>query len=250
MREARIKIPKLAIAIAIIFIAVIATIVIIKSHPTEFPISSLERLTIEERTEKIINYLEEIDSNAKSTETNNPDINSIPLDQYIAYALEYSYNENDQPELSAKKIKKFLESTFDISFKTADINGVGISPLLLDKNVNHDPVSQIYTLNPSTDKRIIADIPVTKYFLKEIHTNEDQTIYTATYDKYTAKSPYDILPHANGEGVRDYLDGKGKIKSLKDSITKSAAEKLGDPVKQTTIEFVLKDKKLLIKSIK
>ena len=251
MREARIKIPKIAIAVAIILIAAITAIIIIKTRPTEFPVSDLERLTLEERSEKIISYLEEIDGNAKSTETNNPNINSIPLDQYISYALEYSYNENDQPELSAKKIKKFLESTFDISFKTGDINGVGISPLLLDKNVNHDPVSKIYTLNPSTDKRIIADIPVTKYFLKEIHTNEDKTIYTATYDKYTAKSPYDILPHLESmEGVNDYLNGNGKIKSLKDSITKTAAEKLGNPVKQTTIEFVLKDKKLLIKSIK
>ena len=251
MNQVRIRIPKLAIAIGIVLILAIASIIAIKTIPTEYPLSELESLAMEERTGKIINYLEEIDGNTKSTETNNPDVNAIPLDQYIAYALEYSYNENDQPELSAKKIKKFLESTFDISFKTEDINSVGISPLLLDKNVNHDPVSQIYTLNPSTDKRIIADIPVTKYFLKEIHTNKDKTIYTATYDKYTAKSPYDILPHLESmEGVNDYLNGNGKIKSLKDSITKSAAEKLGEPVKETTIEFVLKDKKLLIKSIK
>lgn len=248
--EARIKIPRLAIVVAVLLVAAIAGIIVVKSQPTEFPVSDLERLTLEERSEKIINYLEEIDGNTKSTEANNPDINNIPLDQYIAYALEYSYNENDQPELSAKKIKSFLESTFDISFKTNDINDVGISPLLLDKNVTHDPVGQVYTISPSTDKRIIAGIPVSKYFLKEIHTNEDKSIYAATYDKYTINSPYDILPHLEStEGVNDYLNGNGKIKSLKDAITKTAAEKLGEPVKQTTIEFVLKDKKLLIKSI-
>ncbi|MBR5418836.1 hypothetical protein IK110_01120 [Candidatus Saccharibacteria bacterium] len=245
--EARIKIPGLAIVVAALLIAAIAGIIIVKSQPTEFPLSSLESLALTERTETAINYLEEIDKDSETFDN----LADYPLDRFIAFALEYNYNENDKTEITVKQIKKLIESIFDITLKTEDINNVGISPLLLDKNVNHDPVSQIYTLNPSADKRIIADIPVTKYFLKEAHTNEDKTIYTATYDKYTAKSPYDILPHLESmEGVNDYLNGNGKIKSLKDSITKSAAEKLGEPVKQTTIEFILKDKKLLIKSIR
>ena len=103
--EARIKIPRLAIVVAVLLIAAIASIIIVKSQPTEFPLSNLESLALTERTETAINYLEEIDGNTKSTGTNNPDINNIPLDQYIAYAHEYSYNENDQPELCAKKLR-------------------------------------------------------------------------------------------------------------------------------------------------
>ncbi len=245
--EARIKIPRLAIVVAVLLIAAIAGIIIVKSQPTEFPLSSLESLALTEHTETAINYLEEIDKGSETFDS----LADYPLDRFIAFALEYNYNENDKTEISAKQIKKLIESIFDITLKTDDINNVGISPLLLDKNVTHDPVGKVYSIQPHTDKRIIADIPITKYIENKTFTNKDKTAYTVVYDKFTAKSPYDILPHLESmEGVNDYLNGNGKIKSLKDSITKSAAEKLGDPVKQTTIEFVLKDKKLLIKSIR
>ncbi len=244
MKEVRFKFPKLAIACVLVIAVAIATVIVAKSQPTEFPVSDLERLTLDERSENVVAYLEEIDRKDESAK-------EASLDRYIAYALEYSYNENDKASLTATEIKDFLETVFDKEFKADEINEVGISPLLLDKNVHHDPVSQIYTLNPHTDKRIIADIPVTKYIATNIYTNKDKSIYTIVYDKYTAKSPYDILPHLNGStGVKDYLDGKGKIKSIKNAIDEASAKATVTPEKQTTIEFVLKDKKLLIKSIK
>ncbi len=245
MKEVRFRIPKLAIACVLILAAAITAILIIKNQPTEFPVSGLEQIALEERTAKTINYLEEIDRKDE-------DANNQSLDRYIAYALEYSYNENDKASLTTAEIKDFLESVFDRQFSPDELNNVGISPLLLDKNVSHDPVGQVYTLNPHTDKRIIADIPVTKYIATKIYTNKDKSVYTITYDKYTAKSPYDVLPHltGSGAGVNDYLDGKGKIKSLKDAIDEDGAKAITTPEKQTTIEFVLKDKKLLIKSIK
>ena len=204
MKEVRFRIPKLAIACVLILAAAITAILIIKNQPTEFPVSGLEQIALEERTAKTINYLEEIDRKDE-------DANNQSLDRYIAYALEYSYNENDKASLTTAEIKDFLESVFDRQFSPDELNNVGISPLLLDKNV-----------------------------------------YTITYDKYTAKSPYDVLPHltGSGAGVNDYLDGKGKIKSLKDAIDEDGAKAITTPEKQTTIEFVLKDKKLLIKSIK
>jgi hypothetical protein len=244
MKEVRFKIPKLAIACVLVLAAAITAIIIIKNQPTEFPVSDLERITLEERTATTVNYLEEIDRKDESA-------NEQSLDRYIAYALEYSYNENDKASLTATEIKDFLESVFDKQFNSDDLNNVGISPLLLDKNVHHDPVAQVYTLNPNTDKRIIADIPVTKYIATNTYTNKDKSVYTIVYDKYTAKSPYDVLPHLNGgTGVKDYLDGKGKIKSIKDAIDEESAKAITTPEKLTTIEYVLKDKKLLIKSIK
>lgn len=244
MKEVRFRIPKLAIACMLVLAIAIISVVVIKNIPTEFPVSSLERLALDERSEKVVSYLEEIDKKDEN-------VAEAPLDRYIAYALEYSYNENDKASLTTTEIKDFLESVFDKQFNSDDLNNVGISPLLLDKNVHHDPVSQIYTLNPNTDKRIIADIPVTKYIATNIYTNKDKSVYTIVYNKYTAKSPYDVLPHLNGgTGVKDYLDGKGKIKSIKDAIDEESAKAITTPEKQTTIEYVLKDKKLLIKSIK
>lgn len=243
--EARIKIPRLAIIVAVLLIAAIAGIIIVKSQPTEFPLSSLESLALTERTETAINYLEEIDKGSETFDN----LSDYPLDRFVAFALEYNYNENDKTEISAKQIKKLVESIFDITLKTEDINNVGISPLLLDKNVTHDPVGKVYTINPPTDKRIIADIPITKYIENKTFTNKDKTAYTIIYDKYTAKSPYDVIPHASGEGVKDYLEGKGKIKSIKNTITKDNATEIVAPAKQTTITYVVKNGKILIKSI-
>ena len=244
MKEVRFRIPKLAIACILVIAIAIATVIVAKNLPTEFPVSDLERITLEERTATTVNYLEEIDRKDESA-------NEQSLDRYIAYALEYSYNENDKASLTTAEIKDFLESVFDRQFSPDELNNVGISPLLLDKNVHHDPVAQVYTLNPNTDKRIIADIPVTKYITTNIYTNKDKSVYTIVYNKYTAKSPYDVLPHLNGgSGTKDYLDGKGKIKSFKDAIDEESAKAITTPEKQTTIEYVLKDKKLLIKSIK
>ncbi len=244
--EARIKIPRLAIVVAVLLIAAIAGIIIVKSQPTEFPLSSLESLALTERTETAINYLEEIDKDSETFDN----LADYPLDRFIAFALEYNYNENDKTEISAKQIKKLVESIFDITLKTDDINNVGISPLLLDKNVTHDPVGKVYSIQPHTDKRIIADIPITKYIESKTFTDKDKTVYTIIYDKYTAKSPYDVIPHASGEGVKDYLDGRGKIKSIKNTITKDNAAEIVAPAKQTTITYVVKNGKILIKSIK
>ncbi len=244
MKEVRFRIPKLAIACMLVLVIAIISVVVIKNIPTEFPVSSLEHLVLNERSEKAVSYLEEIDKKDEN-------VDEAPLDRYIAYALEYSYNENNKASLTTAEIKDFLESVFDKQFNSDEINNVGISPLLLDKNVHHDPVAQVYTLNPNTDKRIIADIPVTKYIATNIYTNKDKSVYTIVYNKYTAKSPYDALPHLNGgTGTKDYLDGKGKIKSIKDAIDEESAKAITTPEKQTTIEYVLKDKKLLIKSIK
>ena len=249
MNQVRIRIPKLAIAIGIVLVLAIASIIIVKSIPTEYPLSELESLALNEKSSKAINYLEEIDNGDEIDQSDN-NILSYSLDRYIAFALEYNYNENDKTEISVKEIEKLLESIFDADFKTEEINGVGISPLLLDKNVTHDPVGQVYSIKPQTDKRIIADIPVTKYIENKSYANRDKTTYTVIYDKYTAKSPYDVIPHTNGEGVKDYLEGKGKIKSLKNIIDKEAAEKITQPAKQTTVSFIVKDGKILIKSIK
>lgn len=252
-REARIFKPRFIAGILLIAIIAIAIATIFIPKQTEFPLSELERISLEERSAKAINYLEEIDKNEAFDNGNesNPIVNDYPLDRYISYALEYSYNENDKSELTVKEIKKFLESTFDAEFSEEAINGVGISPLLLDKNATHDPVGKIYSIKKDFDKRQIADIPVSKYIIKNSYTNKDKSIYTIVYDKYTAKSPYDILPHISGGAeVKAYLEGKGKVISLKNTINADNVKDITSTEKETVVEYVLKDEKLLIKSIK
>ena len=244
--------PRNIISLALVAIIIVAGAIIFSSKQTEFPLSELERISLEERSAKTANYLEEIDNSEESSKdaAHNPIVNNFPLDRYIAFALEYNYNENDKTELTVKEIKKFLESVFDGEFNEKDINSVGISPLLLDKNVSHDPVGKTYSIKKDLNKRQIADIPISKYIIKNSFTNKDKSVYTIVYDKYTAKSPYDILPHIDGANTKDYLEGKGKVTSFKNAINSDNAKSITNPEKETVVEYVLKDGKLLIKSIK
>ena len=50
--------------------------------------------------------------------------------------------------------------------------------------------------------------------------------------------------------ISDYLKGKGKITSVKNAINEEATKKLGAPVKQTVITYTLKNRKIVIKTIK
>ena len=251
-REVHVIRPRFIVGVLLIAIiaGAIATIFIPKQ--TESPLSELERISLEERSAKVVNYLEEIDKLDEFDKDNeqNPLVGEYPLDRYITYALEYSYNENDKSELSVKEIKKILSNTFDFEFNEEAINNVGVTPLLLDKNVNHDPSTKTYSIKKDFDKRQIAAIPVSKYIVKDSYANKDKSVYTIIYDKYAVKSPYDILPHIDGSDTKDYLEGKGKIAAFKDAITAENAKEITNPEKETTVEYVLKEGKLLIKAIR
>ncbi len=251
-REVRFINPRIIIGAVLIAIIVIAGSIIFAPKPTEFPLSDLERIMLDERSTKTVNYLEEIDmlGEIDKDHPSNPIVNEYPLDRYVAYALEYNYNENDKTELTTKEMETLLESIFDIDFDEEQINSVGISPLLLDKNIGHDPVSKVYSINKNYDKRQIANIPISKYIKKNAYTNKDKTVYTVVYDKYTAKSPYDILPHIEASGTKDYLEGRGKVSIIKNAINADNVKDITNPEKETTIEYVLKDDKILVKSIK
>ena len=244
--------PRNIVGLALVAIIIVAGVIIFSPKQTEFPLSELERISLEERSAKAANYLEELDRNEEIDKdaAHNPIANDYPLDRYIAFALEYNYNENDKTELTVKEIKKFLETVFDGEFDEKDINSVGISPLLLDKNVSDDPVGEVYSIRKDFDKRQIADISISKYIIKKSFTNKDKSIYTIIYDKYTAKSPYDILPHIDGANTKDYLEGKGKVTSFKNAINSDNAKKITNLEKETIVEYILKDNQLKIKSIK
>ena len=57
MKEVRFRIPKLAIACILVLAIAIISVVVIKNIPAEFPVSGIERLTLDERSEKIVSYL-------------------------------------------------------------------------------------------------------------------------------------------------------------------------------------------------
>ena len=251
-REVRIKtILKFALTAVI---AAVITFVIIKITTPERQATILEQNAVKDFSTKVMSFMEEIDfdtSDIDQDNQSNPIVNGYPLDRYIAFALNYSYDRNDKSELTTDEIKELIASLFDIELNPDQINGVGITPLLLDKHIGHEPVSGIYSIRKDYNKRDIAAIPVSNYILDNIKVNSDNTIYTVTYKKYTAKNPYDILPHANSNAkVNEYLNGKGKISSIKALITADNADSIVSSEKQTTVEYIVKDDSLRVKSVK
>ena len=252
-REAFITKQRLIIGAILVAVITIAIVIIAIPKQSEFPLSDLERISLNERGEKISNYLEKIDITKKdeNIDSNVPIINGYPLDRYISYALEYSYNENDISKMSVKEIKSFLETTFEGDFDEQAISEIGISPLLLQENINYNPVDAEYTVHRDYDKRQIASIPVTKYIAKNSYADKDKKVFTVVYDKYTAENPYDVLPHLPGaDNIKDDLEGKGKITTIKNAINSENANKITEPEKETTVEFTVKNDKLVVKSIK
>lgn len=240
------------IAIIAVILALI-TAIFIQLLPKERQITDLERISLNKYSDNVMSYMEEIDITAKSDEEKLKEdgkLDNISLDRYIAYALEYSYGEDNKTSLSVKEIKKIIKKIFDIDLNTEKLNTIGITPLLLDKHVDHDIVSKVYSIRKDGfNSRDIAAIPVAKYIQKSIKA--DKNDYIITYDKYYIKNPHDAVGHASGNtsNVSEYLEGKGHVSAIKNIINESNADSIGSVEKETTIRVTVKDDKLIITSI-
>lgn len=240
------------IIIAVLLVAV-AALGINAYMPKQRQITELEQAAVDSFSSDIMNYMEEIDITAKDEEEKlkqDVSLSDISLDRYIAFALQYSVDKNDKYELTTKEIKNLVKKIFDVELDTDKINKVGVSPLLLDKHIDHEPVGQIYSLRKEIkSKQKIANTPIAKYIQRNTELSGDD--YVVTFDKYVAKNPYDVLPHSNQSNIKTkaYLDGEGKINDFKKLINADNADKVGAKEKQTIIKLTVKNGKLIIKSV-
>lgn len=240
------------IIIAVLLVAV-AALGINAYMPKQRQITELEQAAVDSFSSDIMNYMEEIDITTKDEEEKlkqDVSLSDISLDRYIAFALQYSVDKNDKYELTTKEIKNLVKKIFDVELDTDKINKVGVSPLLLDKHIDHEPVGQIYSLRKEVkSKQEIANTPIAKYIQRNTELSGDD--YVVTFDKYVAKNPYDVLPHSNQSNIKTkaYLDGEGKINDFKKLINADNADKVGVKEKQTIIKLTVKNGKLIIKSV-
>lgn len=238
---------KLIIAGVIIVALVVALILCV--IPKERKLTALEEERLKENSKDVMLHMEEIDRGSEGTGAD--ELKDISKDRFIAYALEYAYSTESKTELSVSDIKSIIESKFDIQVSEDDLNGVGISPILLDKHVNHEPINRIYSISKTGfTKRDIASIPVSNYILTSMKADGDD--YIITYDKYTVKNPYDALNAAtdNIPAINDYLNGNGKVAPVKAAITSDNAANIANKDKETTIKYSVKNGKITIVSIK
>lgn len=230
------------ICVGVLLLVILLTLIINSSKNN---INKLEKIKIEEVSNDIMSFMEEIE-----------DVDSKEVDKYISYALEYSYNFNDKNELTVKEIKDLIESKFTIKLKEKDIKDIGITPLLLDKNIYHNPEENKYSIDKSNiTQPMIAKIPITTYEIDTIERKKDK--YIITYDKYVVSNPYEVLNYYNDNNIdskqskkiMDYLTCKGKITSVKEAINKDNITKVGKIKESVIVTYILKKDKLLVDSI-
>lgn len=236
------------VAFIIIFVALIAALIFL-IIPKKRSLSDLERISLEQHSAKIANYLEKIDFNTETPDNNpnNPIINNIQLDRYVSFALEYSKDETGDKTQNAKELKKTIESLFDVEVEESSINGIGISPTFLNNNISYDyDKSEYFIENVKYTKRDIANIPINIYKLKTLDTGDQNNSYVAVFDKYTIKNPYDALSHINPDNsfnVNNYLDGKEDVLQFKKHISKDNISDFASYEKETTVTYTINREK-------
>ena len=256
----------IVIGVLVLLVAIITLTIINSNKKTAEQLSSVEELKLKEISEKVVPYLEEIE-NAESNE----------IDRYINYSLEKVYNEENKTSLTISEMKTIINDIFTIDIKEEQLEEIGITPTMLDKNITYDFSTQTYTMN--VIKLSLQDIAAKEIIKYEIDTMEKSgTNYIVTYKKYLVKNPYEILNYYNdlnnrqnetkideetGEVIEskeekeiydtkeimDYLKGNAKLTTIKKHINKDNIGEVGEEVGTIKVTYVVREDKILIDNI-
>lgn len=226
-------------------------------------ISSIEEKTLREKSDDLMLYIEDI----TLSESND-------IDKYIVYALNYSYNKNNKNDLTCEEITTFIKENFTIDIDTEKIRNMGVSPLMLTKNITYEPSTDSYKMNiMSKNPQTIKDEPIVYYKLEKI-SKKNKKKYVVTYKKYIIENPENMLNYYmevnnNTEGVLDesgnmtydlidtapivkYLMGTGKLANIKNLIKEKYLSSYAKEDKKGEIKvtYIVKDNQLLIDKYK
>lgn len=236
---------KIVILCAIILVALLIVLGIIINNKR---LTKLEKIKLEEASEKVSDYLEEI--------LLNPDDEG----KYISFAIEYLYNEQNKEEFEVEEILSVINDTFDVNYTEEDIFSIGISLQMLEKGIVFDSTSNLFKYKSNKTQVDIANTTIVKYQVKKIK-KINKSKFEVTYDKYVVENPYEVLNYYNNYNISrtedeekydtsnivKYLKGEKKIKVIKDVINEDNIEKVGKIDGSIKITYVIKDNKLKIK---
>ena len=226
-------------------------------------ISEIEEKTVRNKGEELITYIEDITLS-----------DSKEVDKYIIYALSNSYNKESKSSLTCKEIYEFIKENFTIEITEEKIKNMGVSPLMLERNISYDPTKDAYEILPAKkDGQTIAETPITHYKLEKI-SKINKKKYVVTYSKYTIEDPYKMLNYYMDENMQNngtedengnvtydlvdttplvnYLTGSGKLGDAKKIIDDNKINNYAVHDKKGTIKvtYIAKGDKLLIDKIK
>lgn len=238
-----------------LFVLILLVTLISNSHK----LSPIEERELKKNSEIVMSYMEEVE-NVKKTE----------LSSYVIYAMEYNYNENDSTALTIKKMVTILDKVFNKKFSAKEIQKLGLTPDMVDKNISFDSGEQKFVINKASYS--YADIAATKiitYQLQKIKKSGSNK-FTATYKKYVVSNPYEVLNYYDNlnnkantskkkqkkvkkydtTDIFNYLTGKEKLKVMKTYITNENVEKFGKNKGEVQVKYIIDGENILIDQIK
>ena len=214
-------------------------------------ITKLERVKIEEKSDEVSDYFNEI--------TENKDDNG----RYINFAIEYLYNTKDKEVYSVDEVKDVINSTFDLEYTDETIGEIGISQAMQGKGIVFDNSTGTFKYS---NTRTITDIANDKIFYFKIDKIKkiNKSKFKVTYKKFVVEEPYEILNYYNNYNIEhydnkdeqfdtskivNYLKGKEKVGAVKQIIREENAKNFGKEDGKINVTYVIKNKKLLIEKI-
>lgn len=223
-------------------------------------ISGIEKKELLRVSDDLIYYIEDI-----------KDSKSKDIDKYIIYALDYAYNKESKNSMTCDEIYEFLNEHFTLKTSVEAIKDIGVTPLMLERNIVYDDSKQSYMLIVNNDARKIAETPITYYKVEKI-SKTNKRKFVIKYKKYVIENPYDMLnfyidKNTNTSGqedengnvtydlvdilpIRNYLLGNGKIIDFKTSINDKDISKYGKSSGTLKVTYIVKDDKIYIDKIK
>lgn len=209
-------------------------------------ISPLEKKVLEEYSDKIVNYIDILEST--------PD-----MDKYITFTVKYYYNEKGINGVSIKELQKFILETFNKSYSEDQILEKGLSPFLVNNYINFNIETKTYTYENNLTVSDIAKQKLNKYILEKVKKKNNKSFYVI-YTKYTIDNPYKVLDYYETKenntydttNIHNYLKGMGREKYLLDAIDEKNINNFiskKKKYKKIKIEYIVKDEKILISKI-
>ena len=223
-------------------------------------ISGIEKKELLRVSDNFIYYIEDI-----------KDSKSKDIDKYIIYALDYTYNNDSKNSMTCDEIYDFLTENFTIKTSAEEIKNIGVTPLMLERNIVYDDSKQSYMMVGNSDARKIAETPIVYYKIEKI-SKSNKKRFVIKYKKYVIENPYDMLNYyidkntnsSNEENndkkdyndlvdivpIRNYLLGNGKIIDFKKTIKDEDISKFAKSSGTLKVTYVVKDDKIYIDKIK
>ncbi|MBR2997759.1 MAG: hypothetical protein IKF37_01615 [Bacilli bacterium] len=214
-------------------------------------LTKLEKLKINEFSNEFVNYIDEVyDGEDKS--------------RYINFAVEYLYNEQNKKAVTEEDVVDVINNIFNKKYTVDKLRKIGITESMANKGITFDISSKEYKYDNVKTKTDIANTVINKFVIDDI-SKTSKTKFKVKYKRLIVKNPYKVLNYYNDlnikasinnkkqydtSGIKEYLEGNSKVKTIKDLINEKNINKIGKVGETITIYFIIENDKLLIDNIK